>query len=308
MKELLRSSGHWQLGLAVVALAACAHEETVAQDAWKDDARASPYADGAVDDAVKPQPVAATPGTRCPVAERVGLVVIAGYDYAPDDLQVWGRLLDRPHPLYGEPTLEDESCAFYACRATAPCDPPCEGGSLCSLDGECTPAPVPAFDAELVLRADGHEQRFTPDNSGSINGLLELAGDRFAVELRGNGVVVTLVETTVPSFLESVTGTLSGTCGRPTGFDIEWPAPPELDSHVYTHIPINHHAQGLSFTECTVPAAAGSVHIDEPMLTPLAVITGLEFQGAEHLRFAAAETALGCVELRFQRYTDPSFL
>lgn len=35
------------------------------------------------------------------------------------------------------------------------------------------------------------------------------------------------------------------------------------------------------------------------MLEPLAVATGLEFQEFEHVRFAAAETSRGCVELRF---------
>jgi len=35
------------------------------------------------------------------------------------------------------------------------------------------------------------------------------------------------------------------------------------------------------------------------MLLPLAVSTGLEFQGIEHVRFAVAETPLGCVEFRF---------
>jgi hypothetical protein len=37
------------------------------------------------------------------------------------------------------------------------------------------------------------------------------------------------------------------------------------------------------------------------MVEPLAVATGLEFQGFQHIRFAAAETARGCVEFRFTR-------
>ena len=41
------------------------------------------------------------------------------------------------------------------------------------------------------------------------------------------------------------------------------------------------------------------MHVDGDMLTPLAVVTGLEFQGLEHQRVAAAETPLGCVEFRF---------
>jgi hypothetical protein len=37
------------------------------------------------------------------------------------------------------------------------------------------------------------------------------------------------------------------------------------------------------------------------MLLPLAVDTGLEWQGMEHARFAAAETPSGCVEIRYSR-------
>ena len=35
------------------------------------------------------------------------------------------------------------------------------------------------------------------------------------------------------------------------------------------------------------------------MIDPLAVITGLEFQGIEHVFVAAATTPEGCVEFRF---------
>jgi hypothetical protein len=47
-----------------------------------------------------------------------------------------------------------------------------------------------------------------------------------------------------------------------------------------------------------VPASAGALHVDGSMLLPLAVATGLEFQGMDHVRFAAAETPAGCVEIR----------
>ena len=63
---------------------------------------------------------------------------------------------------------------------------------------------------------------------------------------------------------------------------------------------------GLTFTECAVPASSGALHIDGAMLQPLAAVTGLEFQGVEHVRFAAASTPAGCVELRYetQQYTS----
>jgi hypothetical protein len=37
------------------------------------------------------------------------------------------------------------------------------------------------------------------------------------------------------------------------------------------------------------------------MIDPLAVSTGLEFQGVEHMFVAAAQTPQGCVDFRFGR-------
>ncbi len=67
---------------------------------------------------------------------------------------------------------------------------------------------------------------------------------------------------------------------------------------MFTHIPINHHAGGPTFTECWVEASVHTLQVPGAMLVPLAVETGLEFQGVEHVQVAAAETPAGCVELR----------
>ena len=55
----------------------------------------------------------------------------------------------------------------------------------------------------------------------------------------------------------------------------------------------------MTFTMCVVAAAECSFEVGQAMLQPLAVSTGLEFQPVDHVRFAAAETELGCVEFRF---------
>ena len=68
---------------------------------------------------------------------------------------------------------------------------------------------------------------------------------------------------------------------------------------VRNHDLVNELMGGLTFTECAVNASSGSLHVDEAMLTPLAVVTGLEFSAVYHTRFAAAQTPLGCVELRY---------
>jgi hypothetical protein len=44
-----------------------------------------------------------------------------------------------------------------------------------------------------------------------------------------------------------------------------------------------------------------SLRIGQPVLEPLAVVTGLEFQSFEHIHVAAADTARGYVEVRFTR-------
>jgi hypothetical protein len=101
----------------------------------------------------------------------------------------------------------------------------------------------------------------------------------------------------------SGTGTsLDGTYELPESIDLSWSGPD--DGFAYTLIPINHHAGGPTFTECRLPASAHALHVDGEMLQPLAVGTGLEFQGLEHVRTAAAHTPLGCVELRYSYRHD----
>ena len=75
--------------------------------------------------------------------------------------------------------------------------------------------------------------------------------------------------------------------------------PAKDGAFVRTTIPINHHAGGPTFTECAAPDGSGAFHADAAMINPLAVKTGLEFQGVEHVFVAAAVTPQGCVEFRF---------
>ena len=44
------------------------------------------------------------------------------------------------------------------------------------------------------------------------------------------------------------------------------------------------------------------------MIDPLSVVTGLEFQGLEHVFVAAATTPAGCIEFRFgaRIYASPN--
>lgn len=171
---------------------------------------------------------------------------------------------------------------------------------MCTADGSCQPLPVPAPDVTLVLQAGAASQTLASNGSGSgAYGTVTLPGRTFSLQVKWAGRTVTLVDTTVPQAVADAAGKLLGSYDKPTGADVTW-TPAAQGGTVFTHIPINHHAGGATFTECAVPASAGLLHVDGPMLTPLAVSTGLEFQGIAHVRFAAAQTPDGCVEVRFQ--------
>ena len=110
----------------------------------------------------------------------------------------------------------------------------------------------------------------------------------------------------MPPALEGLNAVLSGTYDMPTAVDVNWNAA-DADTFVVTRIPINHHVGTSTFTECTAGGATGNLHVNQPMLVPLSVATGLEFQGIQHGRYAAAETPEGCVELRFFRHEYTNF-
>lgn len=248
---------------------------------------------GGPDAAVDLTPRVAVPGTRCAPEERVGLVEIT------EGNRVRANMFDRTDPMVGAPELSDAACGFHRYRPSQPCDP-CPDGELCALDGRCTAAPRRATDGRLALRAGDQEQVFEADPElGTLGGDISLPGGSYAVEVFAFGQTVTLeAETAVPEPLAGFSASLLGSYDAPEGIEASWDPLPE-GSHLFTRIPINHHAAGATFTECAVDASAGSLSVSQPMLEPLAVSTGLEFQSFEHIRFAAAETSRGCVEFRF---------
>lgn len=245
---------------------------------------------------------AAIAGARCAPADRVGLVEI---EDSFGFVTAYATLFDRPEPWLGAPTLVDDACAFYEGAACA-----CALDEACDADGACVAAPVPAADVVLVLRAGGDEQVLdTAQGAGSVGGEVTIDAAAYAVELRGLGVTVTLDETAIPRALDDPSGSLDGSYDAPAAVDIAWTAPTAAGTSVFTHVPMNHHVNEPTFTECAVAASTGALHIDGDMLQPLSVSTGLEFQGIEHVRFAAADTPVGCVEIRLatSQYVDLGF-
>lgn len=160
---------------------------------------------------------------------------------------------------------------------------------------------------ELTLQAGQETQTLVPEYAGAIWGAVTLPGRVFAATLTWGEFTVRLAETAVPDPIPDLMGTWHGTSEAPTGLDFAWTPPVEAAAELHTRIPINHHAGGPTYTECVVPSAAGAFSVAEAMLTPLAVITGLEFQGLEHVRVAAAVTPVGCIEFRWQVYQQPTW-
>jgi len=238
-----------------------------------------------------PGPAVAVPGERCELIDRVGLITIStAYAYV--------YLYDRIDPFIGEPALADDHCAFHEYAPAEQC-PACDSDEVCSIEGTCVDAPRRDPDATMVLRAGGDEQTFEADDvTGELGGTITLAAP-YTLEAEFFGQVVTLEEALEgPDLLTNFSAMLIGTYDAPEGVEADWDAAPE-GTHVFTRVPINHHAAAPTFTECVVGAEAGELSIPGEMLEPLAVSTGLEFQGFDHIVFAAAETANGCVEIRF---------
>lgn len=265
--------------------------DTVDADTAPDTADTEPGPDG---DTTAPGRIAATPGARCEPSERIGLVQIEdqGTLYA----SAW--VYDRTNPVYGPPASSTDTCAFYKYAPSTPC-PTCELDEACGLSGLCEPLPLVRRDVVLELAHGGSSQRFESSGDyGELWGEVTL-GKTLSLTLGFGDVEVTLGETTVPDALSDVTGTLTGSYDDPQGLSLTW-APVAGDTEVFTHVPMNHHVAEPTFTVCATPASTGAMQIGGDMLKPLAVSTGLEFQGLEHVRFAAAETPLGCVEFRYQ--------
>jgi len=238
-------------------------------------------------------------GEHCAIEDRIGVVQLEDTGVG---LYLGAMLEDRRNPWYGAPELTSEACAFYRFKPTAAC-PPCADDELCDRTGTCTKAPAPYPDGRVVLIAGDARQTFDASpETREVGGPVTLPGETFALEIAFGGVLINVPALTAPGDLEDVVGTLEGGYDAPTRLDVAW-STKDIGTHVFTHIPINHHAAAPTFTRCSVPATDGDFTVGEAMLTPLAVSTGLEFQGLEHVRFAAAETPMGCVEVRFlERY------
>ncbi len=114
---------------------------------------------------------------------------------------------------------------------------------------------------------------------------------------------------TVPAgLLSNAVVTIDSDFFSPGPLDATWDVPSE-PGWVLSRIPINHHVGGPTFTDCEVPAGDGAFSATEAMIDPLAVITGLEFQGIQHVQAIAIDLDEGCVDVRYgvNQYVSPTY-
>lgn len=256
-----------------------------------------PHDGGPAPDAGSEGVITAVLDTRCDYQRRIGTL---------DIQDAWGTrqtslvLFDAPTPWFGPPALTDAACVFHQ-ASRAPCE--CRDmDEVCNFAGACVATPRPLVGLTLTVTGSGESQSFTGSGDGDLWGTLSVPGDSFGARLQAPGAfTVEVPASEIPPALVNAAGRLEGSLDVPTGANITW-TPSASGALVHTLIRINHHVPEPTFTECQVPASAGQMRIEEAMLTPLAVVTGLEFQGISHVRFAAAETPLGCLEVRFERH------
>jgi hypothetical protein len=241
-------------------------------------------------------PYQAVMGELCPVESTIGIIQLAGFP-AP---YVQGTLYDRPDPWIGEPELTTPTCAFH--RYTPGVCQPCEADEVCSLESECVVDRRTIKDAVLTVSTGADERQYSADAQlGGIYSTLDIgdATSSYEMTLGWGDILIELEAMAVAGGnVMNAAVTIEGTYDAPGALDASWDAS-ATGAFVRSRIPINHHAGGPTFTECAALESAGAFHADAGMIDPLAVSTGLEFQGIEHVFVAAATTPQGCVEFRF---------
>lgn len=248
----------------------------------------------ASDTGVATATAAAVLDRRCDPLRRLGVIEVSEDSGAQRGLAA--SMDDRPPPWMGPPTTSNADCRLYEVAAG-----PCNCAPLaCDYRGQCAPFPLPIPGYVIRVISAAGEESFTADPGGVANVLLQGPKTPLALEISGPGLRIDVPFMDIPPELSNLSGMLDGTYDAPRAVDVRWD--PVSGAQVYTRIPINHHVGSATNTECDVAGSAGQFHVDQAMLVPLAVATGLEFQGVEHVRFASAELPSGCLEVRFRRH------
>jgi len=246
------------------------------------------------------EPGKAVMGQLCPVESTIGIVELGGFPTP----YVQVTLYDRTDPWIGEAELSTSTCEFHHYKAGV-CQA-CKAGEVCSLESACVPEQRTVKDAKLRVSTGASQREYLADATlGGIYSTVDIgnAASSYAMTLSWGDVEVELDAMPVAGAnLTDAAIDIEGDSAAPGALDATW-KPSASGAFVRSRIPINHHAAGPTFTECAAPESAGAFHADAAMVNPLAVKTGLEFQGLRHEFVAAANTPAGCVEFRFGEQT-----
>jgi hypothetical protein len=238
----------------------------------------------------------AVPNTFCAPEDTIGRFRISGFPGGPT---ISGELWETTNPFVGPPSLSTETCGFHTFQDT--CAGDCDPGTVCNYAGECVPEQRSVKTASLRISVGAEEQIVDADPTiGGFYAPLEIGDEssEFAMHLTWGELEVDLAPFAYQgATLADAAVTIEGDQSAPGALDATWTTS-AAGGHVMSRIPINHHAGGGTFTNCAAPLAAEAFHADAEMIDPLAVITGLEFQGLEYVNIAAAETTVGCIDFR----------
>jgi hypothetical protein len=243
-------------------------------------------------------------GVSCPRRERVGTIQLSLYD---GTVILGGVIYNAPQPITGLPEGSNEHCTYHRYDA-ASCGS-CQAPLVCDGEGSCVPMPTPFTDLDVTL-TDGENWSFASGDpeGGWLYGQWEHGGEDWAMRVAFGQDSFEVPAMPIAAGLEGIQVTVESSDEfAPGALDASW-TPMDDGSIVRSEIPINHHAQAGTFTLCEAGAEQGGFHADAAMIDPLAVITGLEFQGLQHLQVASVQTSVGCVELQYgtHLYVSPT--
>lgn len=262
-------------------------------------------ADGGAAGAPTSGVIEAKSGQVCSAETKIGTIRLSGFDSMP---YVDGSLWDRPDPWIGKPELTTDTCAYHRYKPGNCAS--CAAGETCSLESKCVPERRTIKDATLRVSTGAAERTYAADAQlGNIYSQLDIGdvNSSFEMTLSWGDTEVHVAPMKVGSDqLKNLHVDIAGTSEAPGALKATWAAT-QPGTSVLSTIPINHHAGGPTFTECSATESSGQFDATADMVDPLSVITGLEFQGVEHAFVAAAITPQGCVDFRFgaQIYTTP---
>lgn len=233
-------------------------------------------------------------GASCPAATRLGRVELAANSF-DGTFYVNAFVWNRTHPQYGDYTLSDGACSLHM-HDVVDCGG-CDAEEVCGLTGSCEPIPRNVTDLTIDVNTSGGVEQFTANEYGYAQGQLTGSPAEASVDVRFGDALIRSPTMPMPTGTLDLTMEIPGGPEAPEGVELSWAAPPQ-GGLLTTEVPINHHAAGPIWTDCSVDASVGSLSIAGPLVEPLAISTGLEFQSADHVFVSAAEIPGGCVEIK----------